>query len=270
MASALAEVREIPLLEGLREYLADEAIPRPVRSPRPAAMLRRMELAQSSWGRVLLQFQVSLCQWQAAVMFSAPGHAKRLADIVLSALLLVGLLPLFLLIALAVKLEDGGPVFFAQTRVGRFGRPFRMFKVRSMCVDAEVRLRELLARNQHREGVTFKLKDDPRITRVGRWLRKLSLDELPQLFNVFLGDMSLVGPRPPVPREVAKYTLSDRRRLAIKPGITCIWQVSGRSEIDFSGQVKLDVRYIESQSFWLDLKLLARTLPAVISGRGAC
>src|SRR5207244_9972491 len=116
---------------------------------------------------------------------------------------------------------------------------------------------------------TFKIADDPRITKVGRWLRKFSLDELPQLYNVLIGDMSLVGPRPPVPREVARYTLADRRRLLIKPGITCFWQISGRSEIDFSGQVQLDVNYIESLSFWTDMKILARTVPAVISGKGA-
>src|SRR4029077_20722288 len=131
---------------------------------------------------------------------------------------------------------------------------FKMYKIRSMCLDAEQRLKDLLDKNQHKEGVTFKIKDDPRITHVRKWLRKFSLDELPQLYNVFIGDMSLVGPRPPVPREVAKYTPAHRRRLAAKPGITCIWQVSGRSEIDFSGQVQLDVNYIENQTFLLDLK----------------
>jgi len=177
---------------------------------------------------------------------------------------------LFLLIAALIKLEDRGPVFFTQTRVGKYGRLFKMYKFRSMCVDAEKRLEQLKSRNQHKEGVTFKLKDDPRITRVGKWLRKLSLDEMPQFFNVFFGDMSIVGPRPPVPREVALYTPADRRRLAVKPGITCIWQVSGRAEIDFSGQVALDVRYIESQSLLTDLKIAVQTIPAVLSGRGAC
>jgi len=182
----------------------------------------------------------------------------------------VALFPLLLFIALLVKLEDGGPVLFTQIRVGRFGRTFKMYKIRSMCLDAEQRLKDLLEQNHHNEGVTFKIKDDPRITCVGKWLRKLSLDELPQIFNVFIGNMSLVGPRPPVPREVERYSPADRRRLAIKPGITCIWQISGRSEIDFSGQVKLDVNYIENQSFWQDMKILTLTLPAVISGRGAC
>ena len=136
-------------------------------------------------------------------------------------------------------------------------------------IDAEQRLQELLAHNQHREGITFKMKNDPRITRVGKWLRRLSLDELPQLINVSKGDMSLVGPRPPVPREVAMYSAAERRRLMAIPGITCLWQIGGRAEIDFSGQVQLDVQYIESQTFWGDLKILLKTIPAVLSGRGA-
>ncbi len=131
-------------------------------------------------------------------------------------------------------------------------------------------MRYLLGRNHHKEGVTFKIKDDPRITKVGRWLRRFSLDEVPQFLNVLRGDMALVGPRPPVPREVAMYSLTDRRRLAVKPGITCLWQVGGRSEIDFSGQVQLDVQYIERQTLALDLEILARTVPAVLTGKGAC
>lgn len=165
---------------------------------------------------------------------------------------------------------DGGPAIFVQTRVGRFGREFKMYKYRSMCLDAEQRLKDVLAQNQHGQGITFKIKDDPRITRVGKWLRKFSLDELPQLFNVLKGDMSIVGPRPPLPREVLRYTLEDRRRLEVTPGITCIWQISGRANIDFSGQVLLDVRYIESQSFWTDLKIILRTFPAVLMSKGAC
>jgi lipopolysaccharide/colanic/teichoic acid biosynthesis glycosyltransferase len=144
-----------------------------------------------------------------------------------------------------------------------------MYKFRSMRIDAEARLKDLLQKNQHVLGVTFKIKDDPRITRVGRWLRKYSFDELPQLYNVLRGDMSLVGPRPPLPREVALYSLADRRRLAAKPGITCLWQISGRAEIDFHGQVQLDVQYIQSRSLWQDIKILARTIPAVLSGTGA-
>jgi exopolysaccharide biosynthesis polyprenyl glycosylphosphotransferase len=233
-------------------------------------LLQRYAATQSCWGRFSLNSQVRLQRLRAQWGAHAAIAAKRAFDIVLSFAMLLLLTPLFALIAVAVWIEDGGPVFFAQTRVGLFGRHFKMYKIRSMCLNAEQRLNELLARNQHKEGVTFKLKDDPRITRVGKWLRKYSFDELPQLYNVLIGDMSLVGPRPPVPREVEKYSPVDRRRLAAKPGITCIWQISGRSEIDFSGQVKLDVDYIETQSLWIDFQILARTVPAVLSGKGAC
>ncbi len=213
-------------------------------------------------------FRRQRMRWQWEV--TKDHWLKRLLDIVFSGAVLVALAPLFLLIGLLIKVEDGGPILFTQIRVGKYGRHFKMFKFRSMCLDAEKRLEELKARNQHSEGVTFKIKDDPRITRVGKWLRKFSMDELPQFFNVLRGDMSLVGPRPPVPREVALYSPADRRRLAVAPGITCLWQISGRSEIDFSGQVALDLRYIESQSFWVDLTIAAKTVPAVLSGRGAC
>ena len=234
-----------------------------------ALVLRRYSAAHSLFGRGLLKFHFQVQRLRA--IWFARGHdvLKRSLDIFGSALLLLLGSPFFLLLAAAIKLEDGGPILFAQTRVGRYGRRFKMYKFRSMCLNAEQRLRELLAKNQHRDGVTFKLKDDPRITRAGKWLRKFSLDELPQLFNVLIGDMSLVGPRPPVPGEVEKYSLAHRRRLAIKPGLTCLWQVSGRAEIDFSGQVELDVDYIENLSFWMDLKILARTVPAVLSGKGA-
>ncbi len=233
-------------------------------------LMRRFAAAQRISGRAWLHAHVQLQRLRAFWLGSAADVGKRGLDILVSLTCLVLLSPVFVLIALAVWLEDGGPVFFAQTRVGQHGRHFKMYKVRSMCHDAEARLRELLAKNRHKEGITFKLQDDPRITRVGRWLRKFSLDELPQLSNVLRGDMSLVGPRPPVPREVALYSPADRRRLAIKPGITCFWQIGGRSEIDFSGQVQLDVRYIENQSFWTDLKILVWTIPAVVSGKGAC
>jgi lipopolysaccharide/colanic/teichoic acid biosynthesis glycosyltransferase len=233
-------------------------------------LVDRFNAAQSPLGRCWLNSRVHFCRLAWRGVRLGGDVIKRGFDLLASALFLLAFAPLYLLLALMVKLEDGGPVFFAQTRVGRFGREFKMFKFRSMSVDAEARLAELLARNQHKEGVTFKVKDDPRLTRTGKWMRKFSLDELPQFFNVLNGEMSLVGPRPPIPREVALYSLADRRRLAVKPGITCIWQVGGRSEIDFSGQVKLDVRYIEAQSFWVDLKLLVQTVPAVLSGKGAC
>jgi lipopolysaccharide/colanic/teichoic acid biosynthesis glycosyltransferase len=233
-------------------------------------LLWRYTAAQNRLGRFLLNCRRHLQVLRAQWWMHGNEVLKRGFDIFLSALLLLLFSPLLALIALAVWVEDGGPVFFAQTRVGKFGREFKMFKVRSMCLNAEQRLADLMGRNQHKEGITFKIKDDPRITKVGKWLRKYSFDELPQLYNVFRGDMSLVGPRPPVPREVARYSLADRRRLAAKPGITCVWQISGRSEIDFSGQVKLDVDYIENRDFWTDLEILARTVPAVFSGKGAC
>lgn len=232
-------------------------------------LLQRYVAAQRPWGRLRLQLHVLQQRLRARWIAIGGDLLKRGFDILVSSVFLVLLSPLFALIAISVWVEDGGPIFFAQTRVGRFGRHFKMYKIRSMCLDAEEKLKDLLARNQHGEGITFKIKDDPRITRVGKWLRKYSFDELPQLLNVLLGDMSLVGPRPPVPREVAMYSLADRRRLAARPGITCIWQISGRSEIDFSGQVKLDVDYIERQTFWTDFAILARTVPAVLSGKGA-
>src|SRR5438128_4274293 len=233
-------------------------------------LTRRYLLAQHPLGRFLLALHVDIQRMRARWMARSRSILKRSFDIALSALFLILFSPLFAVIALLIWLEDGGSIFFAQTRVGQFGREFKMYKIRSMCLDAEQRLKDLLEKNAHKEGVTFKIKDDPRITRVGKWLRKFSLDELPQLYNVFIGDMSLVGPRPPLPREVSKYSLAHRRRLAVKPGITCIWQVSGRAEIDFSGQVQLDVDYIESQGFWVDVKILAKTVPAVLTGKGAC
>jgi lipopolysaccharide/colanic/teichoic acid biosynthesis glycosyltransferase len=234
------------------------------------SLLEQFIIAQTPLGRWRLDGRVRLRLLAWRWMVRGGQLIKRACDIVFSLLFFIVFSPLLSLIALLVKLEDDGPVIFEQKRVGKFGREFKMYKFRSMCLDAEARLEELLAQNHHREGVTFKLKDDPRLTKVGKWLRKFSLDELPQFFNVLKGDMTLVGPRPPVPREVAVYTLADRRRLAVTPGLTCFWQIGGRSDVDFSGQVKLDVKYIETQSFWLDIKILAKTVPAVLSGKGAC
>jgi exopolysaccharide biosynthesis polyprenyl glycosylphosphotransferase len=193
---------------------------------------------------------------------------KRVLDIVTSSVMLVLLAPLFLVTALAIKIDNPGPVFYKQVRVGKWGKLFTIYKFRSMIVGADKIKDQLLDQNES-GGVIFKMKRDPRITRTGRIIRKLSIDELPQLWNVLKGDMSLVGPRPPVPREVAEYEYADRRRLDAIPGITCIWQVSGRSEIDFEGQVRLDVQYIENQSFWGDIKILLKTVPAVVLGKGA-
>jgi exopolysaccharide biosynthesis polyprenyl glycosylphosphotransferase len=232
-------------------------------------LLKHFEQFQSTPGRWRLQLGVRIKRIAWLWLTRGATTAKRAMDLLVSTLVLLGLSPLLLLVALLIKLEDRGPVLFRQTRVGRAGREFPMYKFRSMRPDAEQRLQELLARNHHPQGVTFKIKDDPRITRVGRWLRKFSLDELPQFYNVLIGNMSVVGPRPPLPREVALYSLPDRRRLAVRPGITCLWQISGRAEIDFQGQVRLDVRYIENQSLWEDTKILVKTVPAVLSGSGA-
>lgn len=205
--------------------------------------------------------------WELTVAFSK--MAKRGFDIIVSALLLVLLFPLFAVTALAIYLESPGPVFFTQIRVGKNGRHFKFYKFRSMVVDAEKLKDKILAENESKDGVIFKMKKDPRITHVGSFIRKFSIDELPQLINVLKGDMSLVGPRPPLPREVAEYTLNDRKRLHAMPGITCIWQVSGRSDIPFKEQVELDKLYIKSQSFWGDILILLKTVPAVLSGNGA-
>ena len=239
--------------------------------------VERLVAAQTPWGRARMNLRSAWKRGSWQVVTGAAYFLKRTLDVVGSVLALVVFSPLFLLLALLVKL-DGGPVFFRQVRVGLNGREFRMLKYRSMCVDAEARLQALLAQNEKASGVTFKMKNDPRITRVGRFIRKSSLDELPQFWNVLRGDMSLVGPRPPVPREVALYTLADRRRLQVKPGITCLWQVGerqggtfeigDRNAIDFPEQVSLDLRYIESQSLRRDLWLLAKTVPAILFGKG--
>jgi exopolysaccharide biosynthesis polyprenyl glycosylphosphotransferase len=196
-----------------------------------------------------------------------PWVAKHIMDRLGSALLLVLAAPLLLAIAVAVKI-DGGPVFFRQTRVGRHGREFSMLKFRSMVVDAEQRLADLVTDDEG-AGPLFKMKRDPRVTRVGALLRRFSLDELPQLVNVLGGAMSLVGPRPPLPREVATYGREASRRLMVKPGLTGLWQISGRSDLSWEQSVRLDLRYVENWNLALDALILWRTFGAVVSSRGA-
>ena len=196
--------------------------------------------------------------------------AKRGLDIAVSVIALTALLPLFAVIALLIWLTDRGPVLYWQERVGRHGRVFRFPKFRSMVMNAEALVEQLSRSNQHgAEGVTFKMRADPRITWIGRIIRRTSIDELPQLWCVLVGDMSLVGPRPALPREVVRYSLADRRRLDAVPGLTCHWQVQGRSEIPFPRQVELDVEYVEKGNLGVDIKLLGQTIPAVVTGRGA-
>ncbi len=208
------------------------------------------------------------------ITFSAtPEHAlalfvKRSLDVVISAALLLFLLPLLVLVGMLVKLTSRGPVIYRQVRCGLYGRRFLLYKFRSMNQGAEDVLWEIKHLNEM-DGPVFKMRNDPRVTPFGRFLRKSSIDELPQLWNVLKGDMSLVGPRAPLPEEVREYTRWQRRRLSVKPGITCLWQVSGRSEVDFHEWMKLDLQYIDNWSLILDLKILLRTFPVVILGKGA-
>lgn len=232
-------------------------------------------MAQNPIGRWWLDVSMRWTRVRWRFSGASSRVIKRLLDVAVATVVLVAFSPLIALIALLVKL-DGGPVLFCQRRVGFAGREFGMLKFRSMVVDAERRLAEVMAMNEKASGITFKMKNDPRVTRIGRFLRKSSLDELPQLWNVLRGEMSLVGPRPALPREVAQYSLTDRRRLFARPGLTCLWQVGernggvleigNRNSIDFPEQVQLDVRYIEEQSFGRDLLVLIKTIPAVLFG----
>lgn len=194
---------------------------------------------------------------------------RRIQDILLSLIAIVGLSPLMLLTALAILIDDpkGSPIF-AQERVGRGGKPFRLLKFRSMCVDAEDKLAALRSDNEM-DGPVFKIKDDPRITRVGRIIRKVSIDELPQLFNILKGDMSIVGPRPALPGEVAEYGEYERQRLLVKPGLTCYWQIQPRrNDISFDEWMELDIKYIQERSFAVDWKIIFKTFGAVLTGQG--
>jgi exopolysaccharide biosynthesis polyprenyl glycosylphosphotransferase len=192
---------------------------------------------------------------------------KRLFDLVVAILLFIVLAPLLLTIAMLICLDSPGGIFFKQTRIGKSGRYFTMWKFRSMIKNADQQKHEL--HNEMAGGILFKVKRDPRITRVGRFIRRFSIDELPQLWNVIIGDMSIVGPRPALPEEVIHYTPHQRQRLNVTPGITCFWQITGRSEISFHQQVELDLHYIANQSFRTDMLILLRTIPAVLSGKGA-
>ena len=203
-------------------------------------------------------------------LFAAPfPWWKRAMDIAGAVMALVIFSPAMVAIAIAIKATSNGPVFFTQIRGGRGGKPFKLYKFRSMAVDAEARKADLMRFNE-RSGVAFKMTSDPRVTGIGKFIRKTSLDELPQLFNVLLGDMSLVGPRPLPVSEEKSYNPWHWRRLDVKPGLTCIWQVTSRHDHDFDRWVRLDLEYIRKRSLWLDLVLLFKTVPAVLAQRGAC
>lgn len=193
---------------------------------------------------------------------------KRGFDLVAAGAGLLLFMPLLPFLAIMVKLESPGPLFFRQVRIGREGRPFLCYKIRSMVQDAEA-LKDRYAHLNEADGAAFKIRQDPRITRVGRFVRRSSLDEFPQLFNVLKGEMSIVGPRPQIPAEVAEYRDEHKARLLVKPGITCLWQISGRNDVDFEEWMRLDREYVERRSLTLDLQILLRTLPAVIDRRGA-
>lgn len=194
---------------------------------------------------------------------------KRIFDFVASFIGLVLLSPLFLIVAIAIKIEDPkGPVFYSQIRLGKKQEPFKMYKFRSMVVDADKHLKELLDENEI-EGAMFKMKEDPRVTKVGEFIRKYSIDELPQLVNVLLGNMSLVGPRPPLPREVKEYTEYDKLRLAVKLGCTGLWQISGRNDVGFHEMVELDLKYIDHRGFWFDMYVLFKTVGVFVHPNAA-
>jgi exopolysaccharide biosynthesis polyprenyl glycosylphosphotransferase len=221
------------------------------------AQLRQADFA----GIPLIIFQTSTAkEWQL--------FFKRTFDMVISLVALVLLFPLFLFSAIGIKISSRGPIFFRQERCGMNGRKFTLLKFRSMYVGADMRKRELERQSEMR-GPVFKMKRDPRVSKFGRFMRKFSIDELPQLFNVLSGDMSLVGPRPPLPAEVEMYETWQRRRLSMKPGLTCIWQVSGRNKVDFEKWMEMDLQYIDNFSLWLDLKILVRTFFVVLTGYGA-
>ena len=194
---------------------------------------------------------------------------KRIFDFVASLFGLIILSPLFLIVAIAIKIENPkGPVFYSQIRLGKKQSPFKMYKFRSMIVDADKHLKELLEENEV-DGAMFKMKEDPRVTKVGQFIRKYSIDELPQLWNVLLGNMSLVGPRPPLPREVEEYTTHDKLRLSVKPGCTGLWQISGRNDVGFDEMVELDLKYISMRSIWFDLYVLLKTVLVFIKPNAA-
>lgn len=216
--------------------------------------------------------QAKAPQIKGAIFVNEPflyRYTKRSTDIVGSLAGIIVLSFLFLVISVWIKIEDPkGPVFFSQKRVGKNGKEFNMYKFRSMVTDAEEKLKELLALNET-TGAMFKMKNDPRVTRVGRFIRKTSIDELPQLFNVLKGDMSLVGPRPPLPREVDEYTSYDKQRLFVVPGCTGLWQVSGRSNIGFKEMVELDLQYIQTRSLLVDVKIIFKTILVLFGSKDA-
>lgn len=211
-------------------------------------------------------FNITILKWKLVLGFSQ--LAKRLVDIIGSVVVGIIVSPLILIIAFLIWSYDKGPIIYRQKRVGWDLKEFELLKFRSMRVDAD-KIKSQLKNEHGEDNGTFKLKKDPRVTPIGRFIRKYSIDELPQLWCVLKGDMSLVGPRPPLPSELEYYSYKDMMRLMVKPGLTCFWQVNGRSDIPFKKQVLLDIEYMKEYSLWTDIKILAKTIPAIITGRGA-
>lgn len=238
----------------------------PALDKKAARMLEIYASEQFKSPRNIQRLRVQLIAW--VLRNKILGNLKRMLDLVLGSMALIIFSPVMAITALLIKLDSPGPVIFRQERVGAFGQPFICYKFRSMTVDAEARKVDLLAFNEA-DAVVFKMVNDPRVTRVGRIIRKYSIDELPQFWNVLKGDMSLVGPRPPVPYEVSQYDFYQLGRLGAVPGITGLQQVSGRSDLEFKRWVELDLQYIAEQSFWKDIEILLKTLPAVLLARGA-
>jgi exopolysaccharide biosynthesis polyprenyl glycosylphosphotransferase len=271
------------LSEALESYTIDRVLL--TAGPWPSEMVQsvadtcdevgvRLSMDANALGLRLASAEVETFEGFSVLSFSSRAvypealAVKRIIDVVGALSLGLVSLPLLVVAGLAVKLHDGGPALFAQERSGRNGRRFRMYKLRTMDVDAEERLADVASLNEM-DGPVFKASTDPRVTTWGRWLRRTSIDELPQLWNVLRGEMSLVGPRPPIPREVAQYERWQMRRLSMRPGLTCSWQVSGRSDVDFDQWMRLDLDYIDNWSLGMDLKLLAQTVPVVLFGVGA-
>ncbi len=261
---------------GLFDFLSGR-IPRAPLALRRTGMEWTYRLYQEParmWRRYVLGNPIFVARAVATALTPAARRAdlacKRALDIVGAACGLVLISPLLLLSILLVRATSPGPALLKQTRVGKDGRHFSLLKFRSMYVDADARRAALLRENQHgADGVTFKLRRDPRVTPVGYYLRRTSIDELPQLWNVLIGDMSLVGPRPQFPHEVARYRPEHHLRLGLRPGLTCLWQISGRADLPFERQMELDLEYLDRRSIWTDLTILARTVPAVLTARGA-
>ncbi len=258
----ISPAREVSLAQVNQVLLAVEEFGVPIRLL-PETFSPQQAKASISWFGT-----IPTLAWCTGPADSFSMVFKRALDMIGSALLMVLLSPVFLLAALAIKLTSKGPVFFSQVRCGLHGRPFKVFKFRTMVLDAEKKKSQLLHMNE-RKGPVFKMKRDPRVTPVGRFLRKFSIDELPQLYNVLRGEMSLVGPRPPLPEEVVQYDRRHRRRLSVRPGLTCIWQVKARERADFKEWVEMDLEYIDNWSLGLDFKLLLLTITAVLKGTGA-